>query len=114
MGSINNLDDVTFSGPLTATFSAPTARIPPAPPVEDQVQIASIPTTAEVERLQTMNPSSFQAVVGDAIQKLRAAALRSTDPLEAVYLSGLADRFQRLEEAGEAASPANPAQNLST
>jgi hypothetical protein len=113
MGSINNFGDVTFAGPWASSFSATATHIQPVPAAEDQVQIATIPPTAEVEQLQTTNPSSFEAVVGDAIHKLRAAALRSTDPLEAAYLSGLADRFQQLEEAGDASPSANPTQNLS-
>jgi hypothetical protein len=42
----------------------------------------------------------------------RAAAGQSTNAVEAAYLSGLADRFQQLEEAGAGATE-SPAQSLS-
>jgi hypothetical protein len=109
--AINNLGDVTFTSQPDPSFSASATRSIPVPPLEDQVQISTIPSTAQVELVQITNPSSFQAVVGEAIQKLRTAASRSTDPVETAYLSGLADRFQRLEEAGYASASTGPAQS---
>jgi hypothetical protein len=60
-----------------------------------------------------IDASSFQAVVSDAIRKLRAAASGSSDPVEAAYLSELANRFQRLEDAGNAGALPNSAWNPS-
>jgi hypothetical protein len=114
MDSISKLADQTLAGPSDPSFSAPTKHIPPEPPVEDQVQIATIPSSAQVELLQSTSPTSFEAVVADSIRKLRTAALQSTDPAEAQALSGLADRFQRLEEDGQANASSNPAQNVSS
>ena len=51
---------------------------------------------------------SFKTVLRDSIQKLRAAASQCSDPAEAAYLSGLANRFQRLEEAEASMSAQNP------
>jgi hypothetical protein len=82
-------------------------------PVEDQVQIATVPSVAQVEQLQSTRPSSLQAVLGDAILKLRAAAFQSNDPSEIAYLSGIADRFQRIEENGEWTAPSG-SQGLSS
>jgi hypothetical protein len=112
MGSISNLGDLTFTGPSNSSFSTPVKHIPPEPPMEDRVQIATIPSLAQVEQLQSTSLSSFEAVVAESIRKLRTAALHSTDPVEVEYLSGLADSFQRLEEDGQASAPTNAAQNL--
>lgn len=115
MDLINHLGDPTFIGLSNPSLSAPVIRIPPVPPLEDQVQIATVPSTAQVELIQSTSPSSFQDVMGDAIHKLRAAALQTTDPGEAAYLSGLADAFQRLEDAGiPPSAPSNSASNPST
>jgi hypothetical protein len=113
MGSINSLGDMAFIGPSDSRFSPPPKHIPPVPPVEDQVQIATVPSVAQVEQLQSTRPSSFQAVLGDAILKLRAAAFQSNDPMEIAYLSGIADRFQRMEQAGEGNAPSG-SQGLSS
>jgi hypothetical protein len=109
MSSIENLGALNFISPSDST---PATRFQPAAPVEDQVQFATIPLTAQVEQLETKTPSSFHAVLDDAIRELRAAASQSTNAIETAYLSGLADRFQQLEESG-AGAPHNPAQNLS-
>jgi hypothetical protein len=114
MGSISKLGGLTFTGLSGSSLSTPTKHIPPQPPVEDQVQIASIPSSAEVEQLQSTSPSSFQAVVSDSIRMLRTAAFQSTDPVEAEYLSGLADRFQRMQEDGQASAPSGAAQTPSS
>lgn len=108
MSSIENLGALSFIG---LADSAPAARVQPTAKVEDQVQIATVPLTAQVQ-LENKAPSSFHAVLDSAIRQLRDAASQSTNAMETAYLSGLADRFQRLEEAG-AGAPQNPAQNLS-
>lgn len=102
MGSISNLGDRTLTGFSDSRVSGSGSRVQPAPALEDQIQIAKIPPTTQLEELQTTNPSSFQAVVTDAILQLRAAAFQTTDPNEAAYISGLADRFQELEENSRA------------
>jgi|ERR1700677_1180059 hypothetical protein len=112
MGSISNLVDLAVTGASDSGSSTPTKHIPPEPPAEDQVQIATIPSSSQVEQLQTTSPSSFQAVVADSIRKLRTAAMQSTDPAEVAALSDLADRFQRLEE-DQVSSPSNTVQNSS-
>jgi hypothetical protein len=114
MSSISEIGDVTLASFSDSTFSTPTKHIPPVPPMEDQVQIAAVPSSVQVEQLQSSSPSSFQAVVADAILKLRAAALHSTDPAEVTYLSDLADRFQLLEEDGQASGLSITPQNLSS
>jgi len=111
---INNLGEPTFIGPSDSTSYASTPRASAAPTIEDQVQISTVPFTAQVEQLQKTNPSSFKEVVGDAIRSLRAEASQSTDPLDAAYLLGLADRFQRLQESGGAASSSAAAQAASS
>jgi hypothetical protein len=115
VGLINNLSALTFMSPSETSVPSPTTRVQAAPPLEDQVQLAKIPVVALAEQqIQDKNPPNLQAVLGDAIRNLRAAALQSTDPVEAAYLSGLADRFQRLEEAGDASAPSNSVQDLSS
>jgi hypothetical protein len=104
MSSISEIG-VTVASFSDSNFSAPTKHVPPVPPMEDQVQIAAVPSSVQVEQLESTSPSSFQAVIADAIVKLRAAALDSADPAEVAYLSGLADRFQRLEEDLPASAP---------
>jgi hypothetical protein len=111
MGSISKLGDLTFSGPSDSTFSAPVKHVPPQPPIEDQVQIATIPSASQVEQLQSTSASSFEAVLADSIRKLRTAASQSTDPAEVQYLSGLADHFQRLEEDSQTSAPSNAVQS---
>lgn len=66
-----------------------------------------MPLSAQVEQLQGTDASTFQAVLSDAIRKLRAAASESSDPVEAAYLSDLANRFQWLEEASNAGALPN-------
>jgi hypothetical protein len=114
MGSINKSGDLAFIDTSDSSFSTPTRHIPPVPPMEDQVQIATVPSVAQVEQLQSANSSSLEAVLGDAIIKLRAAAFQSTDPLEVQYLSTIADRFQRMEEAEEGILPPSLVQDPSS
>jgi hypothetical protein len=113
MGSISTLGDLTLAGPPDSSFSAPVRHIPPTPPVGDQVQIATIPSWAQVERLQGTSPSSLNAVLDDAIIELKTAALQSADPAEVQYLSDLADRLQLLQDA-QANSPFIATQNLTS
>jgi hypothetical protein len=112
MGTISNLGDLTFTGVSDSSPSAPVKHNPPEPPMEDQVQIASIPSSEQVEQLQSASPSNFQEVVADSIRKLRIAASQSTDPAEVAALSDLADRFQRLEEYGQGNDSFNATQNV--
>jgi hypothetical protein len=100
MGSINNLGDLAYLGPSDSSFPTSIKHVPPLPPLEDQVQIATIPSVGQVEQLQNSSTSSLPELLGNAIPDLRSAAHHSTDPVEAAYLSGLADRFQSLEESG--------------
>lgn len=96
MSSIGNLGALNFISPSDST---PAARVRPVAVGEDQVQIATIPLTAQVQQLEK-SPASFHAVLDDAIRELRVAASQSTNAIETAYLSGLADRFQQLEEEG--------------
>jgi hypothetical protein len=100
MSSIENLGALNFISPSDST---PAARVQPVAVGEDQVQIATIPLTAQVQQLESKTPSSFHAVLDDAIRELRVAASQSTNAIEIAYLSGLADRFQQLEEEGAGA-----------
>ncbi len=69
---------------------------------EDQVQLATVPLLAQVEEIQKTDTSSFQAVLSDAIRKLRVAAAETSDPTEAAYFSDLANRFSSgLKKAGQ-------------
>ncbi|HEY1757485.1 MAG TPA: hypothetical protein VGG72_19085 [Bryobacteraceae bacterium] len=99
IGSVNNISDLAFTGPSDSSYLAATRHIPPEPPIEDQVQIASIPSAAQVEQLQSTNPSTFQQVVADAIGQLRTAEAQSTDPGEVAVLSGQAASFERMEDS---------------
>ena len=65
MGSISKIGGLTF--PRLSDFSAPTKHVPPAQPIEDQVQIAAVSSSVQVEQLQSTSPSSLQAVFADAI-----------------------------------------------
>ena len=97
LGALNFIDP---SAPARA------ARVQPTASVQDQVQIAAIPLTAQVQQNGNDTPPSFHAVLDDAIRQLRAAAGKSTNAVEAAYLSSLAARFQRLEQTGAADRPA--------
>jgi hypothetical protein len=108
MGSIHDLGNLTAIG--LSDFSS-SARKTSVQPGDDQVQLATVPLAAQVEQLQRTDASSLQAVLSDAIRKLRSAASESSDPVEAGYLSDLANRFQWLEEAGNADALSNPAQD---
>lgn len=102
MSSIENLGALNFIGP---SDSAPATHVAPAAATaEDQVQIANIPLTTQVEQLGNKAVPSLYAVLDSAIRQLRAAASESTNAIETAYLSSLADRFQQLEEAGAATS----------
>jgi hypothetical protein len=115
MGSINSLGDPAFAGLSDSSFAASATRVQPVSQIEDQVQLATIPFMAQAEQqFQDKNPPNLQAVLGDAIRNLRAAALQSTNPVEAAYLSGLADRFQRLEDTGSAGAQSNSLQSPSS
>jgi hypothetical protein len=102
VASINSvgfgLNSIAESSPSTPSPTRTTATA--APGSQDIVEIATVPSMSQLEPLQSGNPSQFQAVLSDAVRQLRAAAWQATDPIEAAYLSGLADRFQRLEETG--------------
>jgi hypothetical protein len=111
MGSISNLGELTFSGPSNSPSSVLAPAAPPAYAAEDQVHLASVPLTVQAELgLEDKEPPNLQEVLGDAIRNLRAAATQSADPIEAAYFSGLADRFERLEESG-ASAPSATAQS---
>lgn len=100
MASIQTFGDVAVGGPTESGSSASQTRVHAAAAVQDRVELATVPPLSRVEQLKA-HGGSYEAVLGDAIRKLRAAALQSTDPVESAYLSGLANRFQRLAEAGE-------------
>jgi hypothetical protein len=82
----------------SSTRAATTA--PAVTDLRDLVDVSTVPALSQVEPLQTRNPEQFQAVLTDAVRQLRAAAFQTTDPVEAAYLSSLANRFQRLELSG--------------
>ena len=106
MGSIHNLGDPSAIGPSDSTSPARKASIQPG---ADQVQLATVPLSAQIDQLSRTDPSSLKKVLRDSIQELRAAASQCSDPTEAAYLTGLANGFQRLEETEGSSS----AQNLS-
>lgn len=115
MGLISNLGELTYGGPSQSSFPAARTRVQPAPATDDQVHLSTVPFTALAEQqLQDKEPPNLQAVLGDAVRNLRAAASQSSNPMEAAYLSGLADRFQRLEESGDASAPPQSAQFLAS
>jgi hypothetical protein len=105
MGPISNLGDLAGNGPADASSSTRKASVPV---VEDQAQLSTVPLEAQVEQIQRTHPSSFEAVLHDAVRGLRAAAAETPDPVQAAYLSGLANRFQRLEETGVPDVSSNP------
>jgi hypothetical protein len=111
MGLISNLGELTSTGSSQTSFPPSSARVQPAPQTDDEVHLSTVPITALAEQqLQDKEPPNLQAVLGDAVRNLRAAASESSNPMEAAYLSGLADRFQRLEESGDAGAPGNAVQ----
>lgn len=107
MGAISNLGELSSVGAsYSSAAAAAPARLQAATPAVDQVHLSTIPSTTLAEQqLLDKNPPNLQAVLGDAVRNLRAAALQSSDPIEVAYLSGLADRFQRLEESGATQNP---------
>jgi hypothetical protein len=111
MGPIQNLGEVAALGPPDHSSSTRKADVPT---LEDQAQLSTVPLEAQVEQIQRTHPSSFQDVLHDAIRGLRAAAAEAADPAEAAYLSGLANRFQRLEETGVPDVSSNSIPNPST
>jgi hypothetical protein len=106
MGSIHNLGDPSAIGPSDPNSVKRKAE--GIQPAEDQVQLATIPFPAQVDQLSRTDPSSLKNVLSDSVQQLRVAASQSSDPGEAAYLSGLADRFQRLEEEANSATSPSP------
>ncbi len=105
MALISNIGITTFIDPSGSAggSSAPPPQLISAN--QDQVHLASIPLTSQVEQqLEAKQPPNLQAVLGDAIRNLRAAASQTPNPIDSAYLSGLADRFERLQESGDAAS----------
>lgn len=100
MASISNLTDLAASTSWVSNSSVTTTRAGQISSIQDQVELATVPPLASTEQLQTSGPS-YQAVLGDAVRTLRAAASQSSDPIEAAYLLGLAGRFQHLLEAEE-------------
>ena len=99
MGVISNLGNLV---PADLPESRPSARKAGAKPGEDQAQLATVPLSAQVEQIHGTDPSNFQAVLSDAIHKLKVAAADSSDPAETAYLLAIADRFQQLAEANNA------------
>jgi len=102
MGSINNLGNPPAIGPAESPSPTRKAGIQPG---ADQVQLATVPLPAQLDQRTRTDPSNFKTVLRDSIEKLRVAASQCSDPAEAAYLSGLANRFQRLEEAEDSSSP---------
>jgi hypothetical protein len=74
------------------------ASIPPTAP--DLIEISTIPRLSQAEQIQSTNPSQYQTVLTDAVRELKAAALKTNDPLEVAYLLDLAGKFQQLQETG--------------
>jgi hypothetical protein len=100
MGLIGNIGDATFTDP-SGPASTSTARVQPVSAAQDQVHLATIPLTSQAEQqLLAKVPPNLPAVLGEAIRNLRAAAVESSNPIDAAYLSGLADRFERLQATG--------------
>jgi len=110
MGPIHNFGDQTTVGPSDSSFPTRKANVQPT---EDQAQLAAVPLSAQLEQLQKTDAPRFQAVLSDAVRELRAAASTSSDPVEAAYLSDLANRFQWLEESGNAGAPSNSVESPS-
>jgi hypothetical protein len=107
MGSISNLGELTFDGPSNSPSSAFATPVQPTYAAEDQVHLASVPLTVQAELgLEDKEPPNLKEVLGDAIRNLRAAATQSANPIQAAYFSGLAERFERLEESGGTAPSA--------
>jgi hypothetical protein len=107
MGTITSVESVlasTGGSNQTLSNTSPAQAINPTPAVvpsvQDLVEISNVPDLSQVTSLQNSNPTQFQAVLSDAERQLRAAAMQSTDPWEAAYLSSLANRFQELQASG--------------
>jgi hypothetical protein len=108
MGPIHNLDNLVVTGPSESGHSGRKAGVPTG---EDQAQLATVPLSAQVEQIHATDASSFQAVLNDAIHKLRVAASETLDPAESGYLSGMANRFQQLAEASNEGNLSSPVGN---
>jgi hypothetical protein len=70
-------------------------------PDVDPKDTSTIPVLSQVEQLQGSNPSEFQQVVSDAVNKLKVEARQTTDPFAASYLWNLANRFQLALDSGD-------------
>ena len=101
MGPMQNLHNPSAIDPSDSP--SPTRKTS-AQPAADQVQLATVPLSAQLNQPPKADATSFKTLLRDSIQELRTAASQSSDPAEAAFLAGLANRFQRLEEAQDSSS----------
>jgi hypothetical protein len=111
MGSINPLSSIgstiipgSTGHPLTLSLQVATS---------DQVDVSQVPQLSQTYGdLHTSSPAQVQDVLLDAATKLRSEARSTADPLQAIFLSTLADRFQTAAETadqGSSSSSSSPA-----
>ena len=94
-GVFNSVDQ-SPSGQSPSHSSKPDQSNNPA--LSDTVALESVPLLPQVEQLKATNVSEFQRTLTNAVRELRVAANDTTDPLQASYFLGLANRFQQLQE----------------
>lgn len=86
------------SSPLAVGVATRAFQVNPV--LQDLVELANVPSLVQIAPLQTSSPTEFQSVLSDAIRQLREAEAQTTDPATLAFLSGLADRFQQLQQIG--------------
>jgi hypothetical protein len=96
--------DVSSLRPAPAPNSQ-TAGVGANPASDDPKDTSTIPALSKVEVLKGTNPSEFQQVVSDAVNRLKVAARETSDPFAAGFLWNLANQFQMALDSGQGISP---------
>lgn len=97
MGVIYNPGNLVPTGP---SDSRPSTRMTGVKPSEDRAQLATVSLAAQAAQINRTDPPRFQAILSDAMRKLKVACL-----------SGMADRSQQLAEASDAGTLSGSAGN---
>lgn len=67
----------------------------------------------ELQQLQTSDPAALKKVLEDAATKFSTASQQATDPAQASFLSGMADRFQKAADTGDLSALRQPSSSTS-
>jgi len=104
VGTINSIaSNLGIDGNgATSTSLPPYVTAVPTP--KDLVEIANVPAASQLDSLQTGDPVDLRAVLSSAVLQLQDASRQTSNPIEAAYLSSLADRFQRIQDGISVAS----------